>query len=102
MTEQIDTITNEIDSLLLDLLGPLRTSKTINQTVFTKVTQALDRLHPLIERETLVPKVLVGKLWFIFTSMLSEAEHAKDKREQIEIAAWDIQERLRRLFGPQF
>ena len=102
MTEQIDSITNEIDSLLLDLLGPLRTSKTINQTAFTKVTQALDRLQPLIERETLVPKVLVGKLWFIFTSMLAEAEHAKDKREQIEIAAWDIQERLRRLFSPRF
>ena len=102
MTEQINSITNEIDSLLLDFLGPLRTSKTINQSIFFKVTQAIDRLQPLIDRETLVPKVLVGKLWFIFTSMLSEAEHAKDKREQIEIAAWDIQERLRRLFGPQF
>lgn len=102
MTEQIDLITNEIDSMLIELLGPLRTTKTINQTAFTKVAEAIDRLQPLIENEVLVPKVLVGKLWFIFTSMLSEAEHAKDKREEIEFAAWDIQERLRKLFGPRF
>ena len=101
MTEQIDNITGEIDSLLLDLLGPLRTSKTINQTAFTKVTQAIDRLQPLLDQERLVPKELVGKLWFIFTSMLAEAEHAKERREQIEIAAWDIQERLRKLFSPR-
>jgi hypothetical protein len=102
MNEQIDNITCEIDSLILDLMCPLRMSKTINQVAFTKLTQAMDRLQPLIDQETFVPKVLVGKLWFIFTSMLSEAEHAKDKREEIEILAWDIEERLRELFGPHF
>ena len=102
MREEIENIINEIDSLLLDLLGPLRSSKTLNANAIARLTQSLDRLSPLLAEEQLVPKVLVGKLWFIFTSMLSEAEHAKDTREQIEIAAWDIQERLRRIFGPRF
>ena len=102
MTEEINGIVTEIDALMLDLLGPLRTAKTINTIAFTRLTQAIDRLGPLLEDQSFVPKVLVGKLWFIFTTMLSEAEHARDKREQIEIAAWDVQERLRRLFGPRF
>ena len=98
----IEEITTIIDGLMLDLLGPLRTAKTINQGALTQLTEALDALQPLLELETMVPKNLVGKLWFIFTSMLSEAEHARSNREQIETAAWGIQERLRHLFGPKF
>lgn len=102
MTKTVEQITVEIDSLMLDVLGPLRTSKTINQTAFTKLKGKIDNLLPMMETQQYVPKELVGKLWFIFTSMLSEAEHAKTNREEIEILAWDIQERLRRLFGPKF
>lgn len=102
MIEKIDIITQQIDSLLLGFLGPLRTQKKINQEVYAQLTQAIDSLMPLLEQQALVPKNLVGKLWFIFTSMLSEAEHAKEQREQIEAFAWDLQERLRKLFGPHF
>ncbi|NOZ12426.1 MAG: hypothetical protein GXO69_02115 [Acidobacteria bacterium] len=102
MIKTIEQITAEIDSLMLDLLGPLRASKTINQAAFTKLKEKMDNLLPLMETQQQVPKELVGKLWFIFTSMLSEAEHAKTNREEIEILAWDIQERLRCLFGPKF
>lgn len=98
----IEEITAKIDALTLDLLGPLRMSKTINHGALAKLTEALDALGPLLEPETMISKSLAGKLWFIFTSMLSEAEHARSNREQIEIVAWDIQERLRRLFEPRF
>jgi hypothetical protein len=98
----IEEIAAKVDGLTLDLLGPLRMSKTIDQGALAQLKEALDALGPLWASEEMVSKKLVGNLWFIFTSMLSEAEHARGNREQIEIVAWDIQERLRRLFEPRF
>jgi len=102
MNDNFAQIVNEIDTLTLDLLVPLRSSKTINQKAISQLIIVIDNLSQLLESQAFVPKELVGKLWFIFTSMLSEAEHAKNNKEEIEILAWDIQERLRHLFGPIF
>ncbi len=102
MNEDLDILTIEIDSLVLDLLGPLRTSKTINQMAFTRLKNSIEKLGPLLESRELVPKKLVGTLFFIFTSILSEAEHAKNNKDEIEFLAWDIQERLENLLGPKY
>jgi hypothetical protein len=100
----VDAVAKEIDLVVLDVLGPLRTSKTVNDAAHARLEAAVDRLGVLLESESLVPKNVVGSLWFIFTSMLAEAEHARDpkQREKIERTAWDFAERLRRIFGPKF
>ena len=100
----VDAVAKEIDLVVLDVLGPLRTSKTVNEAAHARLGVAVDRLGVLLESESLVPKKVVGSLWFIFTSMLTEAEQARDpkQREKIEMTAWDFAERLRRIFGPKF
>jgi hypothetical protein len=90
------------DSAALQLLGQLRTSKTLDDRALAKVSSLIEGIGKAVEAQAEVPKDLVGKLWFVFTAMLAEAEHARANREQIEIAAWGIQEKLRKIFGPQF
>jgi hypothetical protein len=95
--EQIDALSSE---LLLSLRKGGR-AKQLDKNLFARLTSAVDELGRLLNNETQVSKDLVGTLWFIFTSMLAEADHANDP-EPILSAAWDIQERLTRIFGPHF
>ena len=97
VVEQIDTLSSE---LLLSLRKGGR-AKQLDKNLFTRLTSAIEELERLLNNETHVSKDLVGKLWFIFTSMLAEADHANNP-EPILSAAWDIQERLSRIFGPHF
>ncbi len=49
----------------------------------------------------MIPRRLAGKLWFLFTQMLTEADHASSP-EEILRGAWSYQEQLEKLFGPWF
>jgi hypothetical protein len=49
----------------------------------------------------LIPRRLVGKLWFIFTQALAEADHARSPEEILRYA-WDYEDKLEQLFGPWF
>jgi|WetSurMetagenome_2_1015567.scaffolds.fasta_scaffold00253_2 hypothetical protein len=102
MKDKLAQIVSEIDLLTLEILGPLRSSKTINQMAIKDLYMTLDRLNDSLHSEVMISKNLVGKVWFIFTSMLAEAEHARNNREEIEIIAWNVQEKLRRIFGPTY
>jgi hypothetical protein len=73
MTDLAD-IEARLDALTIPLLVPLRSTKTLDGTA-------------------------IGKAWFIFTSMLDEADHATAP-EPILDSAWQWQERLHRAFGP--
>jgi len=97
VVEQIDTLSSE---LLLSLRKGGR-AKQLDKNLFARLTSAIDELGRLLSNENHVSKDLVGKLWFIFTSMLAEADHANHP-EPILAAAWDVQERLTRIFGPHF
>jgi hypothetical protein len=97
----LNEITSQIDTLTLKLLGPLRSSKRIDQNVFRQLLSLIDVLNPLLKEQDEVPRVLTGNLWFIFTSILTEAEYAKN-RNDLDMAAWELQEKLRRIYGPRF
>lgn len=97
-------IMEQIDTLSADLLLSLHAggkAKQLDKNLFARLTSAIDELERLLSNETHVSKDLVGTLWFIFTSLLAEADHANNP-EPILSAAWDIQERLSRIFGPHF
>lgn len=90
-----------LDELTTTLLVPLRTEKRLE-------LQALDELCSLVAEQKsaglfvdTISVRLAGKFWWIFCSMLSEADHAKNP-EPILDAAWRYQEELRRAFGPVF
>jgi hypothetical protein len=69
----------------------------------TDLLETADLIRAKINEDDLVPRRLTGTLWFIFTSILTEAEHAhKHSPEPILDAAWNYEERLRKSFGPKF
>jgi hypothetical protein len=76
-----------LDEIILQLLVPLRTSKTLDARVLKRVTELIDEIGGHLAAEPMVPKQLVGTLWFIFTTMLAEAAHARTNRNEIELAA---------------
>lgn len=98
---RVSELSVQINEAIPALLGPLRTQKQLDRNALTKIEAILVELSQELSSSENVSKQLVGRLWFIFTSMLGEAEHAKN-RDEIEIAAWGIQEKLRRIFGPHF
>jgi len=100
--DALDRSVAALDEIILDLLGPLRMSKKLDRHVLQRVTDLIDEIGEHLAGEPLVPKKHVGTLWFIFTMMLAEAQHARTNREEIELAAWDVAERLQKIFGPHF
>jgi hypothetical protein len=100
-TQKINEIADVIDALALEILGPLRSSKTINKVALQKLDAFIEELAPLLKDQESVPRVLTGHLWFIFTSMLTEAEYAKNRHE-IDMVAWGLQDKLRKIYGPLF
>ena len=83
------------------LLPYLRASKLIDSTAMADLLETADLIRAKLNEDDLVPRRLTGTLWFIFTSMLTEAEHTRSP-EPILNAAWNYEDRLRKIFGPQF
>ena len=99
MNEQVSDLVKRFDDVVLQVLEPIHMRKQIDPVAMDELRKVLDGLRMALGAEEYVPRKLVGDLWFVFTSILGEADHAKDP-EPLRIAAWDIQERLRRIFGP--
>lgn len=97
----LDDIEARLDALTTRLLVPLRTDKVLDGTVMADLLRVGDELRTALDGQDVAPKRLVGKCWFIFTAMLTEADHAR-AREPILDAAWEWAERLRLTFGPNF
>ena len=98
----LEKIAAVVDQLVLEITLPLRTAKALDKTALRKLTECLDELETVLTTEMMVPKSLAGNLWFIFIAMLEEAQYAKQNRQEIEIEAWKIAERLRQIFGPKW
>lgn len=96
--EQLDKISKTVDRLSLEILLPLRTSKTLNETAIRELELALDNLEVELKGEVVVPKQLVGDLLFIFASILTEARYAKNSQQMIEETAWRIEDKMERIF----
>jgi len=101
MNEQLIDLTKRFDDLVLQVLEPIHMRKEIDPSAMAELKKVLDELSKALGNEEFVPRKLVGDLWFVFTSILGEADHARNP-QPIRLAAWDIQEQLRRIFGPKW
>ena len=101
MNEEIRELTQRFDNVILAVLGPLRLSKQVDRDALAELKSVLDGFLTVLRDEEYVPRKLVGDLWDVFCSMLAEADHAKDP-QAIRREAWEIQEQLRRIFGPEW
>ncbi len=75
ITERIDEIEDSINKLTVDLLTPIRGSKTINQEAVEKLHSLLDELIVLLKDEKTIKRSLAGLLFFIYTTVAAESEH---------------------------
>ena len=97
----LDDLNQKLDRIITELLPPIRAEKRVPTDAFNDLLELLDQFEKHLAKEEVVPKVLVGTLWFIFTSVLAEADHAKEPGPILN-AAWTLQEKLRVIFGPRF
>lgn len=74
--DRIKEIEESINELIIDLLVPIRTSKTVNKEAFDKLYLLLDEVKTLIKGEGVISRNLAGLLFFIYTTVSAEAEHA--------------------------
>jgi hypothetical protein len=98
---QIDELEARLDTLTVALLVPMRTSKHVDPQILDNLNNLVKDLISAIGDAPVIPRRLAGKLWFIFTQMITEADHARSP-EEISRSAWSYQEQLEKLFGPWF
>lgn len=98
---ELATLEARIDELTGPLLVPLRVSKELDGAVMADLLAVGRELVDALDGVEVVPKALVGKVWFIFTQMLTEAGYAREP-EPILDAAWRWDELISKGFGPKF
>lgn len=77
MENRIIEIEEAINKLTVELLVPIRISKTVNKEAFDKLYVLLDELKELVKGEIMIRRKLAGLLFFIYKSISAEAEHAR-------------------------
>lgn len=89
------------DKATTALLPSLRATKRLDSLALVELLDVADGFAAGLFGRDEVSRALVGKLWFVFTAMLTEADHASEPEPLLD-AAWSYQERLRKIFGPTF
>jgi len=100
MTQNVE-LEARLDALTTDILLKLRASKEVDSDAIIRLYELVDYLAVEIGDSDTVPRKLTGKLWFLFTQMLGEAEHTRSPND-ILMAAWGYENRLEKIFGPFF
>jgi hypothetical protein len=90
-----------LDALTTEILLPLRLSKEVDSEAMNRLYEVADDLAAELGGSDAVPRLLTGKLWFVFTQMLTEAQHTRSP-DDILMSAWAYQSRLMKIFGPFF
>ena len=101
MNDSLEQLEERLGDAATRLLPYLKTSKLVDPTAMADLLETTDSIRVRLDGADLVPRRLTGTMWFIFTSMLAEAEHARSPAPILE-AAWNYEDRLRRIFGPTF
>lgn len=98
---QINELENRLDTLTTAILLPLRASKHVDHRAMDQLSQLVTDLIGEVGDAPALPRRLTGKLWFVFTQMLSEAGHTRSPEEILD-SAWLYEDQLEKLFGPWY
>jgi hypothetical protein len=90
-----------LDALTTAILPPMRATKYVDTDAFAQLNQLVRDLVSELGDSADIARRLAGKLWFVFTQALTEAEHC-DSPEAILECAWSYEDQLEKLFGPWF
>ena len=86
MNEELFDLAKRFDDIVLQVLEPIHMRKQIDSVAMGELKKVLDELGAVLRHEEYVPRRLVGDLWFVFTSILGEADHVNDP-EPLRMAA---------------
>lgn len=78
-----------------------RAVRDVGRTDLCQFSQLVADLISEVHDAPVIPRRLTGKLWFIFTQMLSEADHTRSPEEILD-SAWRYADQLQKLFGPWY
>jgi len=87
-----------LDALTTEILLPLRASKRVDSDTINKLYALADGFVAEIGESDVVSRRLTGKLWFVFTRMLSEADHSLSP-DDVFMSAWGYESRPEKIFG---
>ena len=93
-------IERRLDAVLHTVVPPRDRPSVDPSAVADLMGVGLD-LAEVARNAELIPRSLVGKSWFVFTSMLTAAEYAVDPEPILDVA-WQWEDVLRQAFGPDF
>ncbi len=77
MKDRIEEIKIRIDEIIIDLLVPIRASKTVDQKAFDEFYLILDEVVSLVKGKEEINRELAGLIFFIYTSIEADANHAR-------------------------
>src|SRR5258708_12081965 len=86
---------------MIAILLPMRATKYVDRDAFDALTSLISDLIAEVGDSPDISRRLVGKLWFVFSQALTEAEHSRAP-EEILSYAWNYEQQLTKLFGPLF
>jgi hypothetical protein len=98
---RVPEIEARLDTLTTQILLPLRATKEVDSRAINELYRLVDDLAVEIGESADISRRLAGKLWFIFTQMLSESDHTRSP-DDILMSAWSYAGRLEKIFGPTF
>ena len=99
--DRLIELEGQLDNLTTRILPPMRATKYVDIEAFGHLNELVGALAGVLADAELVPRRLTGKLWFVFTQALSEADHTRSPEEILHYA-WNYQDKLEQLFGPWF
>ncbi|HXP54170.1 MAG TPA: hypothetical protein VN847_04415 [Streptosporangiaceae bacterium] len=98
---RISELEARLDTLTTAILLPMRATKYVDQDAFAQLDRLVGDLISEIGDAPDISRRLTGKLWFVFTQALTEAQHSRSPDEILRYA-WSYQDKLEQLFGPWF
>ena len=97
--DPVEGTLKKIEDVVSRIVHAARLGKVVDQERLEMLLVLLDDLADQLTGVEMIRKDMVGMLWYPFTALLAEADHAQEPDALIR-AAWEIKERLRRIFGP--
>lgn len=75
--EKENEIKKRVDDIIVDLLVPVRATKTIDEVAYNQFYEILDELVLLVKDDEYISRSLIGVLFDIYSTLYAEAYHSK-------------------------
>jgi hypothetical protein len=102
--DSFESLTLNLDKITMPFLGQIRLSKEINEKMKLELLEILKEIEIRTKNEDQIPKKLIGKLLFVFATVITECEYAKDsnQKSKLKTFAWEYEELLEKICGLEY